>query len=1113
MKNNSLNVAIIIGRAIMRVFAIICISVGLVVLVTPFGVKAAPLKAGGDLSVTGSFSFWQTMGSGTATGSVNCESLASDLAHCKFIADVEQTFWAYGLSAYANITAVTTGDPANFYYTAIGTAEGMSINGTYGDAIDAEWSVLGYWYPHNEAGSISVGTNGVRTYHADIDVYISTTGFYRPPETNCMDTFKDKITVADAMDIYPPVETPQGPNAIAPALPDEMIAILPHEVAGTEIYHLSTVGVWNDGTSEKHDFAYSYDGTSYTSLEQLDELLCKDETGYYFRTAETTFYIRVNDTPGAFADNTPSAAPWPSYTLAVAEQVAPLNCADKFTYSGTFVGGMISAQGTTSALLPMALVVGDYYVIETSGSPWNDGTTDRYDVKISDSHTPALATEFSVWPYTDCSELTGVGQHKRYYFQAPFEVLSLWVNDDNMADNSGGPMLYKIYHVTAVTTWPTACETRFKVNSMRFEQTYDSAVPLGNVIPPTNWDFWSTGQIGNVINSNGAFLLDQWYMMETTGLYTDTNGRKFAASEWSDDSRGTWVPLEEWAKADCVVPVDKMGHYKVYWHFPDGKAVQLPTGYGVRVAPPDGVYQGNVGSMKLKVYTVTNLQVTGVGTTPVEGACDGKYDTTDHIIDASVPPTASGGIYVPSLTVGSVYSMNTAGYWQDDGAGGELTSAQISDDGGTTWHAWNEYPAALCFESFIVGDRAQLRLYFKADPGRAYKVRADDDTNWSANTTGPGGDVFGIKLYSALIIIDPWNSCTESYTLSDIKTGEVLYSHLGGATPSDAKRLDIVPGELYSIEMTSGEWFDAGGPQPTLPNYDFQLSFDDGSTWYDWDSRDMPGFQCSATGPQYGRVYFLADNYNTYARIRVADLESPVDFTNNTGQLMYKVMAASTGGNPNIEAYVPPSAVVACYTFPTRPTDALDIGAWIEYSRGSIQRFFIWCPEHTAALEAIVTDAKKLEPFYTITRISNFGADIKAQTESYDWQGGAPAMPFSGEGGGTDMQSLIPNFADGPYNGAPLEWTEVPTAPLGGQRDGTSMSNVTSCSAHIVLTMGESPLVVGFCTVMNFLKLTGINVGINIAIVLASILLFGRYLFKKWLTPLIQIMTHSGAQA
>jgi hypothetical protein len=517
--------------------------------------------------------------------------------------------------------------------------------------------------------------------------------------------------------------------------------------------------------------------------------------------------------------------------------------------------------------------------------------------------------------------------------------------------------------------------------------------------------------------------------------------------------------------------------------------------------------------MKLNVYKVTNLQVTGVGTIPVEGACDGTYDTTDHIIDANVPPTASNGIYVPSLTVSSIYSMSTAGYWKNDGAGGELTTAQISDDGGTTWYAWNDYPAALCFESFVEGSRGQLRLYLRADAGRSYKVRAEDNSNWTANTTGSGGDVFGIKLYSALAIIDPWNSCTESYSLTDIKTGEALYSHLGGASPSDAKRLDIVPGELYSIEMTSGEWFDAGGPQPDLPNYDFQLSFDDGSTWYDWDDINMPGFRCRATGPQYGSVYFEASNTNTYARIRVLDKDNPVNFTNNTGQLMFKIMAATTGGDPDITVYVPPSAVVACYTFPTRPSDALDLGAWIEYSRGSIQRFFLWCPEHTAALEAIVTDAKKLEPMFTIIRISNMGADIKAQVASYDWQGGAPDMPFSGEGGGTDVQSLIPNFSKGPFNGGGFAWTEVPTAPLGGQSVGVTKNNVTSCSAHIVLTMGESPLVVGFCTVMNVLKLTGVNVGINIAIVLASILLFGRYLFKKWLTMLIQVMTHSGATA
>jgi hypothetical protein len=1099
---------IILGRAILRVFSLILLSIGMVALVPP---DAAHADGPGPWTITyydsntdqpSQFVSNRVQSCTTSPYGVHCTGSATfhnppgEAIYSFSVMIGSPTFWT------ADVVDLTVSRPMTIY------SPGVVEMGT-----SRHWSSS----PNGEFRiSTSFSLKGGQNYTGDIswDLWITPDGTLPPPK-NCSETFKDNTSLVDSLDIYPPVEFPQGPDAVSPALPDEMIVELMPEVVGmAQIYHLSTTGTWNDGTAERDDFAYSFDGIEFKPLEFLVEILCRDDTGWYFRTSEQWFYIRVNDTAGNFADNTPSEAPWPTYTLRTADQVQPLNCSDRYTYDPTPIyTGALSGNNSAPTIVS-SFSVGEYYVLETSGTAWSEASADRYDIKVnSSSHTHTMASEISAWQYTSCSELTGEAQHKRYYFQAPTADFGLWVNSLTFAGS--GSINFAIYHVTDITYWPSACESIYKINDLKFTQTYDSAAPNGNVVPPTNWQFWTSGQLDPVINgNNGAFELDQWFMMENTGLWADSNGVKFAATDWSDDSRQSWTTIQTWDQASCVVPLDQMGHYRVYWKFPDGKVVLPPTGYGVRADSPGGSFQGNQGSMTLKVYQVTNLQVTGIGSIPNPSACQGKYDTANHIIDAVVPPTVAPGIYIPSLIAGTTYSVSTSGYWKNNGSGGELTLADISDDNGVTWYAWNDYPGSLCFESFVSGTRAQLRLYFTALAGRAYKIRAaDTDGNWSANTSGAPPDVFGISLYGATILMDPWNSCTANYTLTAIKTGEILYSHLGGAVPSDAPRLDIVPGELYSIEITSGEWFDAGDANPTLPKYDFQLSFDDGGTWSNWNDRAMPGYQCSTTYPQYGRVYFMAANANTYARIRVRDRDDPVDFTNNTGQLMYTIYAASTGGNPDITAYLPPVATVACYGFPTRPASALDVGAWIEYSRGSIQRFFLWCPEHTQALLAIMNDMKGVEPVATIRRVMNLQADVAVTIDSYDWQGGAPAIPFSGEGGGTDVASLIPDFSNSPFAGGQIEWT-APTVQTIGEGGGTDAPpGITSCNAHVTLTMGDSPLVTGFCSVMNILKMTGMNVAVNMAIVLASVLLFVRYLFKKWLQPLVAITTHSGGTA
>jgi hypothetical protein len=946
--------------------------------------------------------------------------------------------------------------------------------------------------------------------------------------SDCDGMFIDKFFLADENDLNPTIEFPNGPDVQLPLVPDEQkVELEPMGFTAPNgvfqpggLYHLTITGNWN---TSRTDYSYSYDNTNWHQLSGM-AILCGSGNDVYFESDESYFYIRANDTAEAFANNTPNTAPFPTWTLSMAEQVEAITCSDKFDYDPQddwLVSGTIQGNDAEGVIPDLELTIGDWYVIETTGTPWYENGTARYDLGIfagatSGLHTSAFTTELSVWQYTDCVEDTGTASHKRYFFQAPNPNILLRVNDqDNNFTNNTGQIGYNLYHVDMIRRFRSACETIFNVGDLAWSRNVEATQGGGVPIYPDHWVLADNWEIVNQpVNGDEFWVGSAWYMLETTG------------GPWLDGVVASWkleytaTQEEEWNTydnldwAECAVEIDPLGHVRIYFQASQVDPVTNvplvdPTWSKTRVYDILNEFGNNAGGMSFDVYKVTNERDdVSWGTVPREGTCNGIYSQGDQQSDVNVNPKRELGVYVPALIDEHYYSVDTRGYWTDNGSG-VLTTAKISDDDGATWYAFNEYPSALCQESFFdENDEVHFRLYFKSEPGRIYKIRAATaDSNWTNNTDGTtannGSGPFGIKVYEATAHIDPWNTCAKAYSLFPIKTGEILYSHLGGADPSDASRLDLVPGELYSIEMTSGEWYDPGDTvSPEYAKRDYQLSFDDGVTWYDWNDPTMPGFQCKSQTLLYGRSYFNAANANTYARIRVKDRDG--DFTNNTGQMMYTVYASTSADDsfPDITKYVSPSATVACTNWATRPKSILDLGAWIEYARGSILRFFLWCPEHTAALTAIMNDMKTLEPIKTIVRFQTAQKQIAQQIDSYQWTlADTPAVPFS-EGGGTDIPSLIPSFTDSPYAaGGGLEFN----SDIGG---GTT--EITACNAHIVLTMGDSPLAQGFCTVMTFLKITTLNVYVNIAIVLTSVLLFIRYLMKHWVKYLVKIFTHSG---
>jgi hypothetical protein len=958
--------------------------------------------------------------------------------------------------------------------------------------------------------------------------------------TNCAETYTVTTPIVEDWIINPTIESPQGQP-----WDEQVVALNPPLFEGHEwTYKLETEGGWYDPAEFQDNTKYQVSldgGLTWQPLYDWDAVVCVDSTGWYFQTDSEEFRIRADDipleTPSEFEDNLPDEEPFPVYTIYNAEQINP-TCAQKFIYDPVadyVTNGILYGDDTGGEFMPpnwtspadLSLIPGEWYVLETLSGPWYNNGEPSYDIAVDLYDTMwDDQVEFGEWEYTDCWEYTDSTEtYKRYFFQAPALAVQLWVHDPafTFTDNTER-ISYRLMRVSEYVHWPSECERQFVIND---------TVSITDI----------SSTAANGIQVATRLPESQWFVLETMeGPWRDIQaGHGGAIYSWDlDIKRATFgvVPdyayLPEWPDAHCAAKLDPVGHYRVYFQVPVGAisadGVSTDWIYYMRAKGGDDLasYAQHQGGMKVKLSQATLAQVTPPGEDPGEDACDGLYQTNGVLVEANVTPSSSVGSLVPgAMTDGTIYAIETKGYW-DEGTGWN-TRAQISDNNGATWHDWQDYPGLLCVEVFLEGEKLQYRIFFQKTTGLSLKVRADDtDSNWGNNQNFS----YGIRVLNALMLEDPWNSCQDNYALTHIPVPPNTIP----ATSETGVRLPTVAGQLYAVEIYEGSWKETSSG---AAQYDAAISPDSGDTFYEFPDRDMPGFQCYAKIGRYEWIYFTAQD--AYTQVRV---NGSAGFTDNTGELKFRFYSAVNEGTPGdpVPPPGPPGSYVGCYSSNMRPgtfllpsmpprslsgitgfddlvdlvTDTLDwiglairytfenafnyVGAWMSYMFGSIVSFFLWCPEHTAAIQSILDDMASLEPYATIRRAVEFGQVVQAQVDSYSWsmENGA-GVPFSGVSGGVDVPSLISAMDETPFGGAAIEWRPI----QGGGTDGLS-----SCRAHIVYRWGSSnPLVVGYCTVLNIMKMTGINVIVNIGILLSALVLIYNYFRKKWVMDLIGLIT------
>jgi hypothetical protein len=935
------------------------------------------------------------------------------------------------------------------------------------------------------------------------------------------------VRESNTYNIIPTIETPLGPLG-NPA--DEQIAAT---VPG-DTYRIKTAGTWNDGSAVKgpdpSGFSYSTDGVTWNPLSSMPSI-CASDNGILFEAVSTSLYIRVNDLAGEFANNTTVTAPL-TYTLDAIQTVTA--CSGMFDYDplNDWIGSGEIDAASNEPLMPSVkepgFEAGEWYVLSTDGAPWVAGGENRYDIKATVPPDQGLyASEMSVWKYTQCWEYTGELQHKRYFFQLPGAGLSLWANHLN-GESGSGTIHFNIYHVSSVIFPPADCESSYTTNKMFIDDTVDANASNG---------FQLNNPFGNPLENplDPDWVVGNYYMLQTKGGPW-TNGLYGVTSyeiQLSADDGATWSTPETWTHALCVAKTDLLGHIKVYFRYEGTER------FRVRVNDTD--FSGNMSNQPFEVWRATNI------TPPTTGSCSDHFQPMAENVSVDIPPAVDIGI-APAFVVsdGSYYMVETRGAFTDAGMEtGIFSGAEISDDNGQSWYPWEDYPLKLCYETFSetwqnTGQLVHMRLYFAATTNRIFKFRADDfDGIWTNNVSAASA-AFGVNLYKAESIDDPWNTCTHTYNLTPLQTDISIPSQIYNGVKTVAQ-----PGKLYAIEIISGSW--TNGQNNDL-HYDAQIFADLplNKNWYEWNDRDFPGWQCVArVGLNYKRIYFQAAEGAIWVRAgNEADAQA---FQDNEGELRYTIYGAADINceGPDCGGGLPPESIAGCYATLLRPTwqpytyDGSDIlaaittwaqnigylfgylGSWISYGGSSVLTFFLWCPEHNAMLSGMQTALMTREPVSSATRLLKFLVDTKTKFDSYSWTIGAntPSLPFFPADGNltgaqtssdsplADLTAMRPNSAAttgviNPSAGDKIVFDESlfanGTATVRMPSGRTRQVAIGACEAHVTYAWGSSGLVLGFCTVMNLVKMIGLDAWLNLFMTIACIWLFFKYIASEF---------------
>jgi regulation of enolase protein 1 (concanavalin A-like superfamily) len=882
-------------------------------------------------------------------------------------------------------------------------------------------------------------------------------------------------------------------------------------VVSGESYRVQTLaGPWNDSVNDRYDAAISWDGETYVSLASLiaDGALCVDydpanpQLYSVYLTAESTdFYIRVNDTAGAFADNT-NTTPL-AYSLSLAIAIGNNGCGDNYSYDENnpiLEGYAIGTDSTgNSAVLsgPSDVIVGEYYAIEINTAvmggthgPWHDGANpseNRYDLLVTymtelgnpDERFVVGGGEGSEDATVTCA--VGTGDGAIVYFQASQMGLNFRVNETNAnwGDNTED-LGFKLYwaqydYVSAL------CERTYTIGEVVKTDTIMGNQENGKYV----------GGSSTISDLTKLMLPGEWYMIETSGgpwshpgSTQDTSYDLALKGKLLDESLVTqldpgWQFTDDWLWADCVAQTDDLGHKRIYFQ------ADFPGQFDVDIRVNDtGDWMTNHDSMTYTMYHVVN------GKDEDEECTDYSYDPNSMPDNwGTVQGNDANGKYAgPTANVASTEAIGIVvneGTWYEYSGGPDLYGMQISDDEGVTWQPFATYEGRLCY--IDEGNN----VYVLWVPYGAYLLRVDSSTfpdntgfrGWDIYTQSASADCFyGLDPY----VIDPFEWIVVNRQAGQGITGQTIGGEEGG----------LVVGYNYILEIEEGPWSNGDGQD----SYDAALSNDNGATWYPM--MEHPAIICSGTDALgwHDKVAWTVANGEKWM-IRVND--SAGNFADNGGNLAYNLSTSLKDVCDTPEENCPPNGdgtgngnIFSCDVACVKPELTLSVQDWIDFARCSVQSYFAWCKDNTDTVKGYQTEFTTVEPFGTITQVQTLIDATQNEIDAYDWTGsvyengvlidgnGTGNQPTPGTDGGDIVGHILPILpANSPWNGGPVvSWS------WGAASNLYSTSCTLALSDYIGPTASQ-----GVCWVSNIANENSLLYFVQLIIDISAIFMFLGY--------------------
>ena len=753
---------------------------------------------------------------------------------------------------------------------------------------------------------------------------------------------------------------------------------------------------------------------------------------------------------------------------------------------------------------------GSWIRIEVAnGTYWNNNGTGPAETDLA-VRIPSLGGQPSFdWHPLVGDQFTGCSNGTNYYYQigTPWSVF-LRVNDLDGNWSNTGTLSINLYKTT-YSPLPTGCDANYTIGSQIETRSLSSTDPNGIAMGTGISDVSSGGEIHKGLR----------YLALETNIGPHWNGGSYTYSG-EINTGSSWFQDINLPTATCVVPLDEMGHVRVYFPYSSDFTSWKFRGYDV-----DGIWSNNQGQAGYTLYYADLLQVYIPGNPIVD--CSATYS---HVATGtSITLNANNSIYHEiTVTGGSLYAIETsAGPWYDNGTA--TYGVAISADG-VNWDTLYDYPYALCATAT---DGNHYIVYFQALAGTNYYLRVDDPGGVFSDNTGS----IVATIYGATYLQHPWSVCTDSYIISQMNIP--LVDRTFAANLSQGISIPYIEsGKTYALEISDESYWNSsalGGEN----RFDAEISNDGGATWQTYQTANF--VTCAvilADDPliyrQRFRIVFPASgNYRIRAH-NILDFDYPL----HTGNLVYILAEVNPSdvipppGNP---PYTPPGWETSCYGVCNRPASLIawqsisfstwgsifgaplgsisfplpDVGGWVDYDTCAIRSYITWCPEHTAALEGIPGMFQAYEPFGTIVEFQNAMSSLNERLDSLTTTGGEGTTftPYSviynaggGEGDNT-WQGFLPVLKDtSPWVGGKIQWNNGNGLSTDGPVGGASGAEYTNyCEAIFNANLGTQTAS-GLCAVVTLARAAPVIwIFIQLFVDVGALAGFIKYVMAKWI--------------